>query len=257
MAYLLICAVAFGASLMTFFTGFGLGTLLLPAFALFFPTHIAVGLTAIVHLLNGCFKLFMVRSHVDRRVVLRFGVPAMLAAFAGAWLLSWLSGLEPLWSYELGGRRFTVTPVGFAIAWLMFGFALFELWPRAKSLAVSPRYLPFGGLVTGFFGGLSGHQGALRSVFLLRVGLDKKAFVATSAGIAVLIDVVRTAVYSERFLAADALTHASLLLAAIGAAFAGVLLGVRLLEKVSLRTIEVGVGVLLLLVALALGSGLL
>jgi uncharacterized membrane protein YfcA len=40
MSYLVVCAVALLASALTFFSGFGLGTLLLPAFALFFPIEI-------------------------------------------------------------------------------------------------------------------------------------------------------------------------------------------------------------------------
>ena len=57
MSYLVICAVALLASGLTFFSGFGLGTLLLPAFALFFPIEQAVAMTAVVHFLNGLFKL--------------------------------------------------------------------------------------------------------------------------------------------------------------------------------------------------------
>jgi len=51
MDYFVIALVAFTASLLTFFSGFGLGTLLTPAFALFFPINLAVALTAIVHFL--------------------------------------------------------------------------------------------------------------------------------------------------------------------------------------------------------------
>ena len=40
--------VAMGASLLTFISGFGLGTLLLPVFAVFFPLEVAILLTAIV-----------------------------------------------------------------------------------------------------------------------------------------------------------------------------------------------------------------
>ncbi|MCR4297043.1 MAG: sulfite exporter TauE/SafE family protein, partial [Elusimicrobia bacterium] len=53
MTYLIICAVALIASGLTFFSGFGLGTLLLPAFSLFFPIREAVALTAVVHALNN------------------------------------------------------------------------------------------------------------------------------------------------------------------------------------------------------------
>lgn len=49
MTYLIVCMVAFVASGLTFVSGFGLGTLLLPAFALFFPAEHAVALTAVVH----------------------------------------------------------------------------------------------------------------------------------------------------------------------------------------------------------------
>ncbi len=38
--------------------------------------------------------------------------------------------------------------------------------------------------MTGFFGGLSGMQGAMRSAFLAKSGLGKEAFIATGAVIA-------------------------------------------------------------------------
>ena len=48
-----VCGFALLASGLTFFSGFGLGTLLLPAFAPFFPVDRAIALTAAVHFLNG------------------------------------------------------------------------------------------------------------------------------------------------------------------------------------------------------------
>ena len=76
MSFLIICSVALLASALTFFSGFGLGTLLLPAFALFVPIEQAVGLAAVVHFFNGLFKLALVGRFADRRVLLRFGLPA-------------------------------------------------------------------------------------------------------------------------------------------------------------------------------------
>lgn len=257
MSYVLICSVAFVASLLTFFTGFGLGTLLLPAFAVFFPAEAAVALTAVVHLLNSLFKLVLVGRHANWAIVLRFGIPAVLAAFAGAALLVWLAGLAPLFRYELAGRSFEVMPVAFVIAILMLVFAALELWPGSKRIAIPPRYLPLGGLLTGFFGGLSGHQGALRSAFLLRAGLDKQAFIATGVVIAAIVDLSRLAVYSQRLFSAEISANRTLLGAAALAAFAGALIGKRLMKRISLRAIEVSVSVLLVLIALALGTGLL
>jgi hypothetical protein len=256
-AFLLICSVAFGASLLTFFTGFGLGTLLLPAFAAFFPPEVAVALTAVVHLLNNLFKLVLVGRHANLAIAVRFGGPAIVAAFAGALVLAWLAGLEPLFRYQLAGRSFEVMPVAFVIALLMITFAALELWPRLKRASVPLRYLPLGGLVTGFVGGLSGHQGALRSAFLIRAGLEKQAYIATGVVIAVAVDLSRLTVYSGRFFAADITGNGPLLAAAALAAFAGALAGNRLLHKMSLSYIEAGVAVLLILIAAGLGSGLL
>jgi hypothetical protein len=47
MEYLVVCAVAVLISAMTLFSGFGLGTVLMPAFALFFPVPVAIAATAI------------------------------------------------------------------------------------------------------------------------------------------------------------------------------------------------------------------
>ena len=92
MEYILILLVAFGAAMLTFFSGFGLGTILMPVFALFFPVEIAIALTAIVHLLNNLFKMALVWRSVNLKVVLWFALPAALAAFGGASLLNVLSG---------------------------------------------------------------------------------------------------------------------------------------------------------------------
>jgi hypothetical protein len=64
-----VAVVSFGAALLTLFSGFGLGTLLLPVFALFLPVEIAVAATAVVHLANNLFKLALVGRHADRSVV--------------------------------------------------------------------------------------------------------------------------------------------------------------------------------------------
>ena len=257
MSYLVVCAVAFLASGLTFFSGFGLGTLLLPAFALFFPVEQAVAMTAVVHFLNGLFKLGLVGRHADRRVVLRFGLPAVAAALAGAAVLVRLSGVEPVLNYGLAGREVSVTAVKLVVGTLLLLFAVVELVPRLRDATVGPEYLPLGGLASGFFGGLSGMQGALRSAFLARAGLSKEAFVATGVVIACLIDVSRLGVYSRSLLAEGVRLDYGLLGAAVAAAFAGALVGNRFLKKLTMRGVQRVVAGLLFLVAVGLLSGIL
>ena len=63
--------------------------------------------------------------------------------------------------------------------------------------ALRNNFDPVGGVISGFFGGLSGHQGLFRSAFLLKSGLNKTSFIATGVGIAVLVDITRLSVYGS------------------------------------------------------------
>lgn len=257
MTYLVICTVAFVASGLTFFSGFGLGTLLLPAFAFFFPIDQAVALTAVVHFLNGLFKLALVGRYADRATVLRFGLPAIAAALFGAWVLLWLAGVKPVYSYAAFGRELHMTAVNLIIGLLLLAFALIEVVPRLRHMSFGPAYMPLGGLLSGFFGGLSGMQGALRSAFLARAGLSKEAFVASGVVIGCLIDFSRLGVYSTSIADVGTQLDYALLAAAVLAAFAGAALGNRYLKKLTLAGIQRIVAAMLFLVAAGLMTGVL
>jgi uncharacterized membrane protein YfcA len=256
-AYVLVSVVALGASLLTFFTGFGLGTLLLPAFLVFFPAPVAVALTGVVHLLNSLFKLGLVGRQADGRVVLLFGAPALLAAAAGAAVLLRLTDLPPLLSYAIGERLFQVTSVKLTIGLLMIVFAWLELSKRLEGISFPSRYLPLGGVLTGFFGGLSGHQGALRSAFLVRSGLSKEAFIATGVVVATIVDITRLTVYATGLQSVSLGEHGSILLVATLSAFAGAFAGSRLVKKVTLRGLQRLVAAALAVIAIGVASGVL
>ena len=257
MTYVVICTVAFLASGLTFLSGFGLGTLLLPAFAVFFAVESAVALTAVVHFLNGTFKLFLVWRSIEWRVVARFGILAIVGAFAGALLLLSLSGTGPLFTYSMFGRTLHVVPVNLTVGVLLLFFACAEALPAFRKLSFSPRYLPLGGLLSGFFGGLAGMQGALRSAFLVKAGLSKESYVATGSAIAFLIDVTRLSVYARLIRDRHADFDYTLLAAAILSAFLGATLGNQYLKKITMATIQAVVATFLFFVALGLITGIL
>ncbi len=233
----LICFTAFSASLLTFFSGFGLGTILLPIMAIFFPVDVAVAMTGAVHFLNNLFKITLVGRFTAWHVAWRFGLPAMITAFLGARLL------------------FVLPHIKQVIAAVMIIFAMAELLPRFKKFQFNVKWLPLGGVVSGFFGGLSGHQGAFRSAFLIRAGLSKEAFIATGVVIACAIDVTRLSVYAAHFDRDTLQPNGVVLGAAAASAFVGAYLGNRLLKKVTLETLQIGVAIMIILLAIALGVG--
>ena len=259
-AYLAVGLAAFFATGLTLYSGFGLGTLLLPVFALFFPPEMAVVATAMVHGANNVFKVSLLGRHADWEVVLKFGLPAIVAAILGALALGWAVQADFNLTIEVSEKVFfEITPVKLVIGLLMIGFALFELLPRFRLLEFSRRYLPLGGLLSGFFGGLSGHQGALRSAFLAKTGLTSERFVGSNAAIGFLVDLTRISVYVALFSAAGGhvsdFTGWPLVITGAVSAFSGVLLGKRFLRKVTMASIQTLVGILLFGVGLALVTG--
>jgi uncharacterized protein len=255
MEYVIICLTAFGASLLTFFSGFGLGTILTPVMIIFFPAQEAIALTGIVHLLNNIFKLVLVGKQTDKQVASRFGIPAIIGSFIGAYLLVYLSQNLFHYEYQFMGKTMEVTFIKLLVATLMILFALFEILPWLKSLQFSSNYLSLGGFISGFFGGLSGNQGALRSAFLLRYGLTKEVYIATGVVIACMIDVTRLSIYFTASASYDYWENDILLMMAVLSAFTGAFLGNKLLKKITLNFVQTLASIMIIALALLLAFG--
>lgn len=261
MHVVLIAIIAMTASCLTLFSGFGLGTILLPVFAMFIPVEMAVAATAIVHAANNVFKVAVFGRLADRKIVLQFGLPAIATAYLGATVLANLVHLPTIFSYRLFGLTAHIIPLKLILGFMILGFALFELHPRLQRLSFERKYLPLGGIFSGFFGGLSGHQGALRSAFLSKIDIAAPAFVGTNAVIGLLVDSIRLFAYGTMLSQFNITTLASsaegkMIFAGVIAAFLGVIIGKRFLHKVTMKTIQYITGSLLLLIGFVMTVGL-
>jgi uncharacterized membrane protein YfcA len=209
--------------------------------------------TALVHFSNNLFKLAIMSRHIDLGLFKKFGLTALLGAFLGAYLLRLAGQIGTLFVFPLWGGR-EVSLLSFMIGLLMLIFVIFE-WKKIKfPFSNAPLFLPVGGLLSGFFGGFSGHQGALRSAFLSKISLDKQLFVATSALISTLIDFSRISIYTSHT-NWTGLNSSFLVLGAISA-FIGSVLGKKYLTKVSYGFIQGIVAVFLLVMATGLMTGI-
>lgn len=247
--------VAFLASLLTFYSGFGLGTLLLPVFSLFYGVQMAVLITALVHFLNNGFKAILLVKHAHKTLALKFSLFAIPAGVLGMNLLSYLGDLDSLYDYTLGEYDFFIDPINLIVGLLMVIFGILELNKRFQNLQIDLKWLPLGGILSGFFGGLSGHQGALRTAFLIRAGLSREAFIATGIFIACAIDLTRIPYYIY-ISGSEGLPYLTLL-AAVLAAFGGAWLGNRYIGKVQITWIRMLVAVFLLLSGSLIALGML
>ncbi len=257
MEIVIISIVAFFVAILTFFSGFGLGTILTPVFMIFFPVDLAIALTGVVHFFNNIYKLLLVGRNANKAVLLRFGVPAVIAAFIGSLLLVNITDLQPLFSYTAFGKHFEVYPVKFIISILLIIFASIDLIPYFSTLQFGKNKLPIGGALSGFFGGLSGNQGALRSAFLIKAGLSKEAFIGTAVVVSTFVDFTRLSVYATRFSQSGLSDNLTLVVFATLSGIAGSYFGNKILKKVTLRFLQVTVAIMLIIISIALGSGLL
>jgi len=115
-------------------------------------------------------------------------------------------------------------------------FALLEANGNNNSVVSFDRkYLPIGGFMSGFLGGLSGHQVALRSAFLIKCGLTKESFLGSGIVIACLVALARIAVYGVSFPSLTGDNHFVVLVAVTVSAFAGTWVGNHFAHKVTVH----------------------
>src|SRR3546814_8200091 len=92
-----------------------------------------------------------------------------------------------------------------------------------------------------FMGGLTGQQGAFRSMFLLKSGLDARHFIATGVILAIMVDLSRLPGYFAAFSGDDLPLggrQALLIALATLSAFPGAWIGGRHMKKATIRSEE-------------------
>ncbi len=236
----IIVVTPFLGALATFFTGFGLNTILVPVFMIYFDAPLAVLMAGIVHLCNNILKVALTARSIDWNLFRNFGLPALLFAFIGAQLLNTVKD-------TIGAQ---LTPVFGGIFIL---FALLELFNWKLPLQ-GPWAMRIGGILSGFFGGFSGHQGALRALFLSKLKMEPIVFVATTAIISLLVDLTRVSVYfSGSWLYNYYPTY--IMIYCVPSALAGTLIGRKYIQKVNHAKLSIIVGLALLAMGLTMVLG--
>lgn len=218
--------------------GFGIGSVLTPVLALRLETRLAVAAVSVPHFIGTLLRFVRLRAHVERSVLVRFGLASAAGGLTGALLHARL----PLRGLEL------------VFGSLLLFAGISELTGLMSRVHLSRRAAAVAGILSGFFGGLVGNQGGIRSAALLRFDVSREAFVATATATALIVDVVRMPVYLIHF--GDALmAQARLLAIATAGVVAGTLLGERLLRRIPIHLFRRIVAVLLIVLGAFMLSG--
>jgi Domain of unknown function DUF81. len=245
------------AALLTFYSGFGLGTILSPVMMLFFPVDTAIALTGIVHLLSNLIKLLLMAKYADRSIVLHFSITALLSAMLGAWLLTLLGQQKPLFTYSVGDNIHHVLLIKIVIGCTLLFFAWLETLPESKQPTLHKNNYWLGGILSDFFGGISGNQGALRSAFLVHASLSKEAYIGTSVVLATIIDLAGIGAYRKAQLLQTASRNKALIIAATLSAVLGMMLGKQFIKKITMMHVQRLVAIMLVVIPVGLMIGIL
>jgi len=213
MTTILFFAVAFVAATVASIAGFGSATMTIPFLAWIIGFKQAIILIAFFHGFSNLFKLVALKQMVNLRLVLLYGIPTVITAIIGAYLLE------------------VIAPkgIGLGVGTFLILFAIYSLINPSRTLPEKDYILITGGLLSGFTAGLIGLGGAIRGAFLISTKIRKETYVATSAAIALCTDIARCTTYVVRgSLESQYFWYIPVL---IMVAFAGTRLGVRLLKR--------------------------
>jgi uncharacterized protein len=231
MAFSILLAVAaLLAAAIAALTGFGIGSLLTPVLGVEVGTKLAVAAVAIPHFVGTLQRFWMLRRHVERRVVLGFGIMSAAGGLAGALLHTWVS------SRALG--------VVFGVLLILASISELTGWIGRRRWGRRAAWVA--GAVSGVLGGLVGNQGGIRSASMLGFDVPKESFVATATAIGLFVDAARLPVYLVTQ-GGEIAGLWRLLLVATAAVMIGTVLGTRLLRRLPQRGFRRVVAVLLLL----------
>jgi uncharacterized membrane protein YfcA len=231
----LVAAASVAAGAIAAVSGFGIGSLLTPLLMVWMPAAHAVAVVAIPHAVATTVRWLRLRSDVHLPTFRQFGIASAVGGLAGAALQSTLA--SPILTVVL--------------AWLLLLAGGSELARRRIPLPETSAWRLTGGVLSGFFGGLVGHQGGIRAAALLGFQLRPRQLVATATASALLVDAARVPIYllSAGPVIADSMR---LWIAASVGVTVGTFLGVPVLGRIPESTYRRLVGGLLLLLGLSL-----
>jgi uncharacterized membrane protein YfcA len=229
---LLFGVVSVVAAAIAAVTGFGIGSLLTPVLALRAGARLAVAATAIPHFVGTLQRFWFLRRHVERRVLLGFGIASAAGGLTGALLQARASN--------------RVLGVVFGALLVLAGISEITGW--ISRLHWGRRAAWIAGALSGGLGGLVGNQGGIRSAAMLGFDVPKESFVATATAVGLFVDVARLPVYIATQGREIGSLWPLLLVATIGVLI-GTILGVRLLARIQERAFRI----VLAFVLLALG----
>lgn len=171
--------LAFVSEIVGTVSGFGSSVFFVPLAGMLFDFKTTLALTGILHIFSTSAQVYLFRKDIDWKLLAKIGIPSVIFVLIGA---------------ELNDKvdlKYAELAMGIFLA----AFATMFLINQDLRFKPTNFNAVAGGAVAGFLAGLIGTGGAVRGATLSAFDLQKGAFVGTSAGIDLAVDISRTIIY--------------------------------------------------------------
>jgi uncharacterized protein len=158
---------------------FGSSSFFVPIATILYGTSATLALVSLLHVTSNMLKIFVFSKGLSWKIVIYFGIPAILFTGAGAVLSKYLP------------EQYSKLILGIVI---LLGVVL-EIFASRLKVIMNQKMFFVGGTLSGFMTGLVGTGGAIRGIFLLMLNVDKDVMIASSSFVDFWEDLLRLGIY--------------------------------------------------------------
>lgn len=235
MEIVFITALTFVASIIGTIAGFGTSTIMMPLVLIFFPLKTTLLLVGIIHFFTGLWRVIIFKKASDLKLVLAFGIPAVIASIIGAY-------------YAFVFPEKILTKI---LAYTLIAYSIFIIIKPAFKINFNKRSSIGGGLVSGFMSGIFGVGGPVRGAVLSAYNLPKEVYISTSGMILIMVDLVRLISYTSSGANLE-ITYWYFLVVFLAASLAGAKIAKKIVAKIPQDKFRLFIASFLLLASLKL-----
>lgn len=199
--------LAFGASIVSATFGFGSAIILIPFSSFLLPIKKAIAIVTIYFIASNLSKIIIFRKHIRWKIIFLIWAGAVPMVFIGAYLMA----VAPSAMIEK------------ALGIIILLYVVNDYFGLTEDVELNRAAIAGTGGAYGFLTGIIGTGSAIKAALLTHLGIRKEKFIAVMATSAILLNVIKTAVYSKFSLVSqsDFILVAGLIFCAFGGAYVG------------------------------------
>lgn len=231
---ILFLIIAFLGSILSITFGLGNAIIIIPFSSILLPIKKAIAIITFYFIAGNISKIYIFRKHIDWKITTLIWAGAIPMVFIGAYIM--VIAPSDLIKKILGV--------------IVLLYVINDYFNLTKYVKLNKIAIAGAGGAYGFFTGIIGTGSAIKAALLTHLGLRKQKFIAVMATSAILLNIIKTSIYSRFSLLS--ISDIPLIIALILCAFGGSYIGRNLVKKIHPEAFKKVILVILVIIAIKL-----